>query len=610
MAHSAWNGFHPIRPFRSDRIVNAREISERLASQAADVAAHLLPRGKRAGQEWKAGSVTGDSGQSLSVRIAGSKRGVWKDFATGEGGDMLDLWAARFGVSVSEAMRDAAAYLGVQVAAPLKPQKQFTRPAKPAATQPRSAVRSWLHSRGLTDDTIAAFKLAGTPSDDAVILPYLRDGELVNTKTRSLSEKKMWQAKDAEPCLFGWHLIDPRARSVCITEGEIDAMTLHQIGVAALSCNQGAGNHQWIDSDFERLNRFSEIIVCYDDDDAGRKGAREVANRLGLDRCKLARFHGYKDANELLIAGGSREDFAEAIKDARPVDPDELVSASIFVDEVIADLYQVDGEALDPALFITHEHSFFRFRPGEISVWTGFNGHGKSQLLGQVILGLLRHDERALIFSGEMVPRRIMSRMTRQAAGTGEPTVQYIRDIAEWFKSRLWIYQHVGQVNSQRLFEVFAYGAKRYGIKHFVIDSLMMLEDVPEEGKGAFEAQRAFMIRAAAFAKQYGAHVNIVAHPRKAQDERQGPGKLDVSGSAKITNLADNVFSVWARLREEGEESNGEPDGKLELLKQRNGEAQHVKLWLWFDAKSLQYTCIRHKRAMQYMTAEEREFAQ
>jgi len=590
--------------------VNAREIAERLAHQAADVAAHLLPRGKRAGQEWKAGSISGDAGQSLSVRIAGAKRGVWKDFATGDGGDLLDLWAARHGISVSEAMREAAKYLGVQLDAPLKPQKEYVRPAKPAATAPKSRVRAWLHSRGLSDETIAAFKLAGTQNDDAVIFPFLRDGELVNTKHRSLAEKKMWQAKDAEPCLFGWHLIDPRSRSVCITEGEIDAMTLHQAGIPALSCNQGAGNHQWIDSDFERLNRFSEIVLCYDDDEAGRKGAREVANRLGLERCRLARFPGYKDANEYLLAGADAKDFRAAVADARTIDPDELVSASLFVDEVIADLFPAEDGAFDPPLFITHEQSWFRFRPGEISVWTGFNGHGKSQLLGQVILGLLKHEERARIFSGEMLPRRIRSRLTRQAAGTGEPTIQYIREVGEWFQSRLWIYRHVGQVNSTRLFEVFAYGAKRYGIKHFVIDSLMMLEDVPEEGKGAFEAQRGFMIRAAAFAKQYGAHVNIVAHPRKAQDEKQGPGKLDVSGSAKITNLADNVFSVWARLRDEGEESNGEPDGKLELLKQRNGESQHRKLYLWFDPKSLQYTCIRHQRAMQYVNNEDREFAQ
>jgi twinkle protein len=588
--------------------MNARELAERLAEQAADVAAMLLPNGKRHGSEWKAGSASGEAGNSLSVRLTGAKRGVWKDFATDQGGDLLDLFAARRGCGIGEAMREAAAYLGVALDAPLKPQRTFARPPRPEGSRPKSRVSAWLAGRGLTDETIAAFRLAGNADDSAVLMPYIRDGELVNIKTRLLAEKKMWQAKDSEPCLFGWHLIDPKLRSVCITEGEIDAMTLHQVGIPALSVNQGAGNHQWIDSDWERLQRFSDIVLCYDDDDAGRKGAREVANRLGLDRCRLAKFPT-KDANEFLLAGASAEDFAFHVKDARPIDPDELVSASIFVDEVIADLYTLADTPVDPVLHVGVDHEWFRFRPGEVSMWTGYSGHGKSQFLGQAMLGLMRGDERVLIFSGEMMPKKIMSRLTRQAAGCGEPTISYIRQVNRWFDDRLWLYRHVGQVDSGRLLEVFAYGARRYGIRHFVVDSLMMLADVPEEGKGALEAQRQFMSRVVAFAKQFAAHVNVVAHPRKAQDEKSGPGKLDVSGSGKLTNMADNVLSVWARLREETEEDDGSPDAKIELLKQRNGEAQHRALYLWFDQKSLQYCCTSARRTKQYTPTEEAEFA-
>ena len=36
-------------------------------------------------------------------------------------------------------------------------------------------------------------------------------------------------------------------------------MTLHQCGVPALSVNAGAGNHQWMENDWERLERFSEM---------------------------------------------------------------------------------------------------------------------------------------------------------------------------------------------------------------------------------------------------------------------------------------------------------------------------------------------------------------
>ena len=243
------------------------------------MAAYLLPAGKRHGAEWRVGSADGDAGKSLSVRIKGDKAGVWADFAADQHGDLLDLWCAVRRCSVSDAMREAKQWAGVRdeptlVSAP----RLYARPQRPQAKRPSGAALQWLRDRGLTDDTIADFKLGA--EGDVVALPYLRDGELVNIKRRSVTDKRrMWQEKDAEPCLFGWHLIEPSCRVVAITEGEFDAMVLHQAGIPALSVNQGAGNHQWIDSDWERLHRFSEILVCFDDDDAGRKGAREVAQR-------------------------------------------------------------------------------------------------------------------------------------------------------------------------------------------------------------------------------------------------------------------------------------------------------------------------------------------
>ena len=46
--------------------MHARELSQMLAAQAAQVAEYLLPGGKKKGQEWKAGSVAGEAGDSLS----------------------------------------------------------------------------------------------------------------------------------------------------------------------------------------------------------------------------------------------------------------------------------------------------------------------------------------------------------------------------------------------------------------------------------------------------------------------------------------------------------------------------------------------------------------
>ena len=74
--------------------MNAKELSQRMAGEAASIAQYLLPGGKRKAGEWVAGSTSGEEGQSLSVRLTGAKAGVWADFASGEKGDLLDLWAA------------------------------------------------------------------------------------------------------------------------------------------------------------------------------------------------------------------------------------------------------------------------------------------------------------------------------------------------------------------------------------------------------------------------------------------------------------------------------------------------------------------------------------
>ena len=74
--------------------MNAKELSDVMATNALRIAEYLLPGGKKASGEWKCGDIGGGAGQSLGVRVSGSKSGVWSDFASGEGGDLLDLWMA------------------------------------------------------------------------------------------------------------------------------------------------------------------------------------------------------------------------------------------------------------------------------------------------------------------------------------------------------------------------------------------------------------------------------------------------------------------------------------------------------------------------------------
>lgn len=593
--------------------MNAAELSAYLADKAADVAEYLFPQGKKSSGEWCVGSVTGEPGQSLKVRLTGTKRGTWKDFNAGDGGDLIDLWAAKRVLSIAQALTEIKAHFNIRDESIIRPKQEYKRPEKPKAKRPARPVLDWLNSRGLNDATIDAFRIAeqvrGT--DTYAVFPYLRDGEYINGKYRNIADKKgMRQEGGAEPCLFGWHLIDPSLRKIAICEGEIDAMTLHQVGIPALSVNAGAGNHQWIDSDWERLDRFSEIYLCYDNDEAGQKGAREVANRLGADRCRIVLFGEFKDANEALQGGFDTKNFEHSLACARTFDPDELRQLADFWGEVKASFWPAEGnETVNPVLsFNGVDHDWFEFRHGEVTVWTGYNGHGKSLMLNQILIAIVKHGEKMCVFSGEMIPKQQGKRMAKQLTGLDRPSSPFLDEAGKWVADRCWIFNLAETATLDRLLEVFKYGFKRYGIRHFVIDSLMMT-DVPEDGAGAMSAQKEAMRKLATFARSNGVHIHLVAHPRKGENEKRAPGKMDVAGSSKLTDAADNVFTVWADHKEEGERTE-QPDARLEIHKQRNGDTQNRKLWLYFNKECQQYGTDPRRRPYQYIQfSAEKEYA-
>lgn len=582
--------------------MDAREISQMLARDAERVCFHLLPSGKRVGREFIAGDVYGGHGDSLKVHLEGTKAGVWADFASDDKGDLLDLWRLSRRVSLPEALKEARAYLGVQEPSfHPKAIKNYTRPTKPDCRAPQGGVFEYLTEvRKLTPETIQTFQLGATDAE-IVFASKNPAGELVALKWlgvhRPDGKKQIRTSKDTQPCLFGWQTMGPNSRQVFITEGELDAMSLHQYGFPALSVPFGAGNHAWVEYEWENLERFDTIYLTFDQDEPGQKGALEVAQRLGLHRCKVLELPA-KDANQCLQEGVSRELLEAFIQEARTLDPAELKSASVYVNAVIEAFYPTDTtkEGLLPPWPTVHNK--IRFRPDELSIWTGINGHGKSQMLGHAMLDVMRQSERVCIASMEIKPARLLYRLTRQATTTKTPTEAYIRAVHEWFGDRLWLFDVVGNAKADRILEVFAYARKRYGITTFVIDSLMKC-GIPDDD---YRGQKAFVESLCDFKNQYNCHVHLVAHSRKGEGETNAPGKMDVKGSGTITDLADNVFSVWRnKAKEDSPTPNtAEPDAKLKCSKQRNGEWEGTAA-LWFDRASWQYLDENQNQARSYV---------
>lgn len=572
--------------------MNAKELSDRMAQNAARIAEYLLPGGKRASGEWKCGDVCGGPGNSLGVRLTGSKAGVWADFAAGTSGDLLDLWMAVRGVSLSEAMREAADYLGVRDVAAKVPNKVAYKPAhRPACAKARSRVLEWLAGRGIGQEAIDAYKVAasladpvaGLSADQYVIFPFMRDGNLINWKARNIDNKKDQRISGgAEPLLFGWQAIPENARTVCICEGEPDALVLWQYGIPALSVQSGTSNLSWLDTEYANLERFSEIYLCLDNDDPGRQGTAKLVERLGRERCKVVALP-HKDANDCLKAGVTRDEINACFAAAVTQDPEVLKPAGMYLDQVMDEFFKTEDEA-GVLLPWSKLASLVRLREAELSVWTGINGHGKSMVLSQVIANAIRQGERACIASFEMRPKKTLWRMVRQLTATACPSRLDITRYMQWLDKSLWIFDFVGTSKVDDVLDVFRYANRRYGIRQFVIDSFMKL-DVREEN----DSQREAMNKIADFKNETGCHIHLVCHSRKGRDETEAPGKLDVRGAGAITDMADNCFSVWRnKAKERGDCAPDAADAAINCDKQRNGDWEGV-ISLWFDRNSMQY---------------------
>jgi twinkle protein len=68
----------------------------------------------------------------------------------------------------------------------------------------------------------------------------------------------------------------------------------------------------------------------------------------------------------------------------------------------------------------------WRIRHGEMTIWSGYNGHRKSMLTGQVLLHLLKQGELGCVMSFEMMPGKTLGRLARQAVGVTKPTPEYL----------------------------------------------------------------------------------------------------------------------------------------------------------------------------------------
>lgn len=527
--------------------ITVKEISQRLAAQAASVAAMLLPGGKNFhGKEWLAGDVTGAPGDSLKVCIHGTYAGQWKDWANdSDHGDLLDLWRISRNLTPGDAVKAAKEYLGIRDSEPKVERKAYAKPPPIKSSrlmEGGNAMRYLVEQRKLTPEIVAKLRIEGSREAGAIVFPvYSPSGDLLNRSYRTLDAKKqVWQDKGCPPGLFGWQALPEQAlrdKTVLLSEGQIDCATWLMWGIPALSIPNGSGC-AWIDYEWDNLAAFDTFYLAFDQDDAGRKITENVIARLGKHRCLIVDLPK-KDANDCLLAGFTAKDAQGWVAAARIPKIKKLVSSDEMEERLLARM-QPRAEPFSLA-FMRRQwpHTGFYFRPGEVTIWAGYTGVGKSTILNFMTCNLIADSLKTFIASLEQPIETMLHRLAIVFYGenVSEDIVRtWLREIS----TNLTFADVVGSMKQADLMEMMWFSFRRYGTQHFIIDSLMRIEGLEED----YDAQGQFLTVLQNFVKETGSHVHLVAHLGKPPANGERPTLYSVKGSSLIVNNADNVLLV------------------------------------------------------------------
>lgn len=520
-----------------------------------------------------------------------------------------------------------------------------------------------VNERGIDPDAIARADVRGglrwMPKASAevpvwAVAMWSGDGkDLLNVKYIAVGrgadgDKDVRAAKGCEYHLLGMNLVGD-ADVVVICEGETDWLSCLSEGIAAVSVPFGAkadgedgrenAGNRWIQNDWDWLNSLAEVVVAMDNDDAGTKAAATLLRRLpeALVRRNLVLGEFWPecpkkgDLNDLFLYDPLA--LHRAIEEAGEVLPETLARASDYRDMIYAKMFRKDGEA--PGYEVHSLGSNFRWRLSEWTIVTGYEGCGKTTWLGHQVVDLASRGCKVCIASLENQPWQTYEVMFTQALGcrrpldlkTGEADDARFNRTVQWFDDRIYCYRNVGFTKLEELLELFGYTARRYGVRFFVIDSLMMLQKEVARGQSDLDRQSEMAQMIKLFCDKYDAHLFLVAHAKKVQDEktqfRKPVRPQDVKGAGDLVNLCFNLVSIYmndeklyklrdcyesmrelednagsdfgpreleikSKLREKIDELEDVHDSQFFVLKQRNVDldAKHPKpsRRLWFHA--------------------------
>jgi twinkle protein len=315
-------------------------------------------------------------------------------------------------------------------------------------------------------------------------------------------------------------------------------------------------------ANYEYINSFENIVLCFDGDEAGKKAAKEVAELFG-SKCKIFKPDPeYKDACEWL-ADGKEAAFVSRWWAAEPFIPDGIVCGTGLWELVSKPMEAADCFYPWKGL----NDITYGIRAGELVTFTAGSGLGKSQTLREIVWHLLQNcdDSIGLMFLEESVRKTSLSMMSLAADLPMHLPTTMVSDAIrkDAFEKtlgtgRLYFFDHFGSTAIENIINRVKYMAKGLGCKYVFLDHLSIIvssQDNGDERKAIDE----IMTKLRMLVQETNIALVIVSHLKRPSDKGHEEGAAtslaQLRGSAAIAQLSDMVVSL---------ERNGQADDPIE----------------------------------------------
>ena len=243
-----------------------------------------------------------------------------------------------------------------------------------------------LRKRGLSEETCRKYRIH--MDGDTLRMHYFdKAGKVCAAKVKT-KDKDFWmEGNNTDHQLFGQNLFPDKGTRLTIYEGELDAASgwEAQPKWPHVSIPNGAkAAKKSLQRVLDLLQNYEEVVLFFDNDEAGRQAAQECAELLPPGKAKIARLEKYKDASEALQAGDN-EAVRRAIWDAKTYRPDGIVDAKSLLELITTPTPPADHDYPFQGL----QDKLHGIRYGELITITSGSCTGKSSFCSVLARHLL-----------------------------------------------------------------------------------------------------------------------------------------------------------------------------------------------------------------------------